>query len=72
MATEPSARITMQQVSLREISTEPLDPAQDVEIKIFVKSDSIVFMFNDGGTVRYKYLDMNGTGVTWVHSTTPP
>lgn len=28
--------------------------------------------FNDAGTVRYKYLQLNGTGVTWVTGTTLP
>lgn len=31
-----------------------------------------VIWYNDAGTVRYKYLDMSGTGVTWVHTTTAP
>jgi hypothetical protein len=31
-----------------------------------------VLWYNDAGTVRYKYLDMTGTGVTWVHTTTAP
>ena len=31
-----------------------------------------VFGYNDGGTIRFKYLDLTGTGVTWVHTTTQP
>lgn len=31
-----------------------------------------VIWYNDAGTMRYKYLDMSGTGVTWVHTTTAP
>lgn len=31
-----------------------------------------VTWYNDAGTVRYKYLDMSGTGVTWVATTTAP
>lgn len=31
-----------------------------------------VLWYNDAGTMRYKYLDMSGTGVTWVHTTTAP
>jgi hypothetical protein len=31
-----------------------------------------VVWYNDAGTVRYKYLNMAGTGVTWVHTTTAP
>jgi hypothetical protein len=32
----------------------------------------ILIAFNDGGTVRYKYLQLNGTGVTWVTGTALP
>lgn len=31
-----------------------------------------VLWYNDAGTVRYKSLDMSGTGVTWVAATTAP
>lgn len=42
------------------------------EIVEYVIGSKKVFAYDDGGTVRYKYLDMAGTGVTWVHTTTPP
>lgn len=38
----------------------------------YQKNGKIIFQYNDGGTVRYKYLDLTGTGVTWVHTTTAP
>lgn len=28
--------------------------------------------FNDGGTTRYRYMQLNGTGATWTHGTTLP
>jgi hypothetical protein len=55
-----------------EDTATPSDPTQDSQAKIYLKSNAIVFQFNDGGTVRYKSLTLTGTGVTWVHSTTPP
>lgn len=42
------------------------------EVNVFLKGNSIVFQYLDGVTVRYKYLDLTGTGTTWTHSTTAP
>ena len=39
---------------------------------LYIKGTYFVLKFNDSGTTRYKYLDLSGTGVTWVHSTTEP
>jgi len=38
----------------------------------YLKGDKWVVEFNDGGTMRYRTMDLTGTNVTWVHSTTPP
>jgi len=50
----------------------PSNPSTSSEVKIYVRSNKLIFQYNDAGTVRYKYLDMTGTGVTWVHTTTAP
>jgi hypothetical protein len=50
----------------------PPDPINNGDVNIYTKSNKIIFQFNDGGTVRYKYLDLTGTGVTWVHTTVAP
>lgn len=50
----------------------PATPAASSEAKIYVKGSKLVVQYNDAGTVRYKYLDLAGTGVTWVHTTTAP
>lgn len=39
---------------------------------VYVKGDKLVIAFKDGATTRYKYLDLTGTGVTWIHTTTAP
>ncbi len=39
---------------------------------IYVKGGKLIFQYNDAGTVRYKYLDLTGIGVTWTHTTTAP
>ena len=58
-------------ISLKE-ETTPNGPTQDVEAKIYVKNNKLIVMWDDGGTTRYKYLDLTGTGVTWTHTTSAP
>lgn len=45
------------------------DPGQ---VKQFYNNGRLYLASNDGGTIRYKYLDLMGTGVTWVHTLTAP
>ena len=42
------------------------------EMYTYRNGSYFIIAYDDGGTVRYKYLDMAGTGVTWVHTTTAP
>ena len=58
-------------ISFKEQDT-PSSPTQDEEAKIYVKGNKLIVMWDDGGTVRYKYLDLTGTGVTWTHTTSAP
>ncbi len=53
-------------------TTTPASPSQSAEGRIYVKSNKLVIQYNDGGTIRYKYLSLSGTGVTWVATTTAP
>lgn len=57
---------------LYPVSADPTDPSSDDEVNVYFKDTKIVFQYNDSGTVRYKYLDLSGTGVTWVHTTSAP
>ncbi|MEW6210918.1 MAG: ubiquitin-activating E1 FCCH domain-containing protein [Acidobacteriota bacterium] len=52
--------------------TTPANPGSSNEGNIYIKSNKLIIQWNDAGTVRYKYLDLTGTGVTWVHTTTAP
>lgn len=54
------------------LSSTPAAPIQDYDGNVYVKGGKLVIQYDDGGTVRYKYLDLTGTGVTWVHTTTAP
>ncbi len=59
-------------ITFSELAAGPVEPTSGVAVRMYMKSDKIILQYNDGGTTRYKYLDLTGTGVTWVHSTTPP
>ena len=50
----------------------PSDPSSSSEGRIYIKGGKLIVQYNDGGTTRYKSLDLTGTGVTWTHSTTAP
>lgn len=39
---------------------------------VYIKGTNFIIKYNDGGTTRYKYLDLSGTGSVWTHSTTEP
>jgi len=39
---------------------------------VYIKGSNFIIRYNDGGTTRYKYLDLSGTGTTWTHSTSEP
>ena len=59
-------------LTLGELGANPPSPTASNQLKIYMKGDKLVIAYNDAGTVRYKYLDLTGTGVTWVHTTTAP
>jgi hypothetical protein len=60
-------------ITLQErASTVAVTPTAGSEAQIYVKADKLIVRYNDGGTVRYKYLDLTGTGVTWTHTTSAP
>ena len=56
----------------RELSSTPSSPTAGTRVQLYMKADKLIIQYNDAGTVRYKYLDLTGTGVTWVHTTTAP
>lgn len=40
--------------------------------QFYVKGGKFIVRYSDAGTIRYKYIDLTGTGATWTHTTTPP
>ena len=59
-------------VRYAETTFDPIDLVESAEVVTYHKDNKIIHAFDDAGTVRYKYLDMTGTGTAWVHSTTAP
>ena len=59
-------------LAIQEIGTTPANPPAGNRAVVFVKGDKLVVAFNDAGTMRYRSLPLNGTSVTWTHSTTAP
>jgi hypothetical protein len=39
---------------------------------VYIKGTFFIIKYADGGTIRYKYLDLSGTGASWTHSTSEP
>jgi hypothetical protein len=64
--------ISEEHLTLRQQSATPAAPTQDADGNIYIKDGKLVIQYDDGGNVRYKYLDLTGTEVTWVHTTTAP
>jgi len=57
----------------RYTSTPPLSGlVSGGDSAIYMKDSKLVFAYNDAGTMRYKYLDLSGTDVTWVHTIVAP
>jgi len=62
----------LRELSLTEVASTPPDPSASDVARLYVKGNTLIIQFNDAGTVRYKSLDLTGTGVTWVHATSAP
>jgi hypothetical protein len=59
-------------ITFIEDTATPSAPPAGLRCLVYMKADKLVVLYNDGGTARYKYLDLTGTGVTWAHTTTAP
>lgn len=59
---------------LEELTTNPStdDCTADAAVAIYTKADKLVFAYNNGGTMTYITLDLDGSDTTWTHGTTAP
>jgi hypothetical protein len=51
-------------------TTSDLDA--DDSVAIYNKADTLVFAYNNGGTMTYVKLALDGSSTTWVHDTSAP
>lgn len=60
-------------VSLLAIQSKTSNPSSpDGAVNLYLNGSKLIAQYDDSGTVRYKYLELIGTGVAWVHTTTAP
>lgn len=59
-------------LGLKTVASTPASPGAGAQGNVYIRNNRFIVQYNDSGTVRYKYLDLSGTGITWVHTTTPP
>jgi hypothetical protein len=46
--------------------------ADNSSATLYIKGSKLILLYSDGGTPRYKYLDLSGTGASWAYSATEP
>lgn len=58
----------------KELTANPgtADCAADAALALYTKADTVVFAYNNGGTMTYLTLALDGTTTTWSHGTTAP
>ncbi len=56
-------------LTIAEGVEHPLSPPAGSEGQFYIKADKLIARFNDAGTIRYKFMPLSGTGVTWTHTT---
>lgn len=56
-----------------ELGALTATPTRDADSpQVYVKGTKLIVRYNDGGTHRYKYLELTGTGTGWTHTTSAP
>lgn len=64
--------VSEEHLTLKEQGSAPAAPLQDADANIYISNGNLVVQYDDGGTVRYKFLNLEGTGVEWEQDTSPP
>lgn len=64
-------------ISMGNTTTDTTSPTSNANMTVSLYKGSggnfyFMIKFNDGGTVRYKYLQLNTAGITWTQGTTAP
>jgi len=59
-------------VTIQEVSSTPSNPDADGETRVYIKDNKYIVQFNDGGTIKYRYMDLTSTDANWTYTTTAP
>ena len=61
-------------IEQQEVTTNPTtsDLAADAAVAIYNKADTLVFAYNNAGTMTYLKILLDGSATTWTHNTTAP
>jgi hypothetical protein len=70
--TDDTFRVVGGAAVLDELAATPAAPADGTQATVYVKGDKLVVAYKEGATMRYKSLQLSGSGSTWAHSTTAP
>lgn len=57
-------------ITFEESSATPSNPTSGTQARVYVKGDKFIIQFNNGGTVRYFYIDLTQTAAQSVQHTT--
>ena len=57
-------------VAIGDMAANPTATASTANV--YLNGSKLIIQYDDSGTTRYKYLELTGTGATWVHTTTAP
>lgn len=59
-------------LTVQERTTTPANPTAGDQATMYVKGDKLVVAFNEGGTMRYRYMLLTGTTAAWTYSASAP
>jgi hypothetical protein len=69
--TTPDTRLDVNGViTMQEVSATPANPS--TQARMYIKGDKFIVQFNDGGTIKYRYMDLTSTNADWTYTTTAP
>ncbi|HHH52630.1 MAG TPA: hypothetical protein ENK91_03145 [Bacteroidetes bacterium] len=59
-------------ITIQEVTSTPVNPDADGETRVYIKDNKYIIQYNDGGTIKYRYMDLTSTDATWTYTTTAP
>lgn len=63
---------TYDTITIFESDDTPPSPDDNSKINMYFKNDKLIVQYNDGGTIKYRFMVMTSTGSAWGYSETEP